>query len=140
MQHGVIVVTLNYRLGVFGFLLGHPALTAEGDLPEQGLLDQIAALQWVHDNIAAFGGNPANVTLFGLSAGSFDTGALLASPLTAGLVHRGIVQTDSFPSVTGVGNSLADKEASASRQRGCLDATKLPTFPPVCVRFQPRRL
>ena len=133
VQDGVIVVTLNYRLGVFGFLLGHPALTAEGDFPEQGLLDQIAALQWVHDNIASFGGNPANVTLFGLSAGSFDTGALLASPLSAGLVHRGIVQSDSFPSVTGVDNTLADKEAfgiEAARLSGCDQAADVPSCLP----------
>jgi para-nitrobenzyl esterase len=64
----------------------------------------------VRDNIAGFGGDPANVTLFGLSAGSFDAAALLASPLTAGLVHRGIVQTEAFWPLTGVGNSLADKE------------------------------
>src|SRR5262249_3682987 len=70
----VIVVTLAYRLGVFGFV-GHPALSAEGggSSGEYGVLDQIAALHWVHDNITAFGGDPTNVTLFGLSAGSFDT-------------------------------------------------------------------
>jgi para-nitrobenzyl esterase len=89
---GVIVVTLNYRLGVFGFV-GHPALSAEqGSSGEYGVLDQRAALRCVHDNIAAFGGDPANVTLFGSSAGAFDTVALMASPLSRGLITRAAVQ------------------------------------------------
>jgi para-nitrobenzyl esterase len=85
VERGVIVVTVGYRLGVFGFA-GHPALTAEGggSSGEYGLLDQIAALQWVQDNIAAFGGDPGNVTLFGESAGSFDAVAIAASPWAGG--------------------------------------------------------
>jgi len=124
-DRGVIVVTLNYRLGVMGWV-GHPALTAEGSLPEQGLLDQIAALRWVQQNIGAFGGDPAKVTLFGMSAGSFDTVALAASPLAVGLFARAAVETDVFWQVTGDGNSLADKEQvglDVANHVGCASAT-----------------
>ena len=93
----VIVVTLNYRLGVFGFF-GLPALVDED--PEypyagnQGLLDQRAALQWVHDNIAAFGGDPDNVTIFGESAGGLDVCLQVVSPGSAGLFHRAISESN----------------------------------------------
>jgi para-nitrobenzyl esterase len=87
---GVVVVTLNYRLGVFGFL-DHPALG--GDTGDYGLEDQQAALRWVRDNAARFGGDPANVTLFGESAGGVSTCAHLASPALAGLFRRAIVQS-----------------------------------------------
>ena len=91
-DRGVIVVTLAYRLGVLGFV-GHPAATAEsGSSGEYGLLDQIAALKWVRDNIAAFGGDPAKVMLFGSSAGTFDAVALVASPLAQGLFARAAIQ------------------------------------------------
>jgi para-nitrobenzyl esterase len=89
---GVVVVTLNYRLGVLGFL-AHPALTAEDDHHSSGnvgVLDQQAALRWVHDNIARFGGDPANVTMFGESAGSMSVCVHLVSPLAAGLFHRAL--------------------------------------------------
>lgn len=120
---GVIVVTLAYRLGVFGFV-GHPALTTEGGgaSGEYGLFDQLAALRWVHDNIAAFGGDPANVTLFGSSAGSFDTVALMASPLSHGLITRAAVQGEPFWSLTGNGNTISDAEqigVEVAQQVGC---------------------
>ncbi|HSS01863.1 MAG TPA: carboxylesterase family protein, partial [Kofleriaceae bacterium] len=67
-QHGVVVVSINYRLGVFGFF-AHPSLVAEGASGNQGLLDQRLAMQWVRDNIGRFGGDPSNVTIFGESAG-----------------------------------------------------------------------
>jgi para-nitrobenzyl esterase len=89
---GVIVVTFNYRLGVFGFL-ALPQLTRESQhhrSGDYGLLDQIAALRWVHENIAAFGGDPNNVTVFGQSSGSISLSALTASPLTKGLFQRAI--------------------------------------------------
>ncbi|MEV0716507.1 carboxylesterase family protein [Asanoa sp. NPDC050611] len=84
---GVVVVTFNYRLGMEGFaqLAGAPA--------NRGLLDQVAALEWVRDNIAAFGGDPAEVTLFGQSAGGGSVAALLAMPRAAGLFRRAVVQS-----------------------------------------------
>lgn len=85
-SHGVIVVTVQYRLGLLGFL-AHPLLTAEGQgsSGNYGLMDLIAALKWVHNNIAEFGGDPAKVMIFGESAGSENVQALLASPAAAGL-------------------------------------------------------
>jgi para-nitrobenzyl esterase len=98
LHDGVVVVTINYRLGVLGWFT-HPALAeADGASPAErsgnfGLLDQITALQWVRDNIAAFGGDPGCVTLFGESAGAQSVLLLLASPLAAGLFHRAIAQS-----------------------------------------------
>jgi len=91
-QQGVVVVSMNYRLGIFGFFV-HPELTKESGhnaAGNYGLLDQLAALQWVHDNIAAFGGDPSNVTIFGESAGSFSVSAQMASPLAKGLFQKAI--------------------------------------------------
>lgn len=96
-SHGVVLVTLNYRLGVLGFV-GHPELSAESPHKASGgygILDQIAALRWVHDNIDKFGGDPGNVTVFGQSAGGQDISILVASPLTKGLIHKAIVQSGS---------------------------------------------
>ena len=92
---GVVFVSINYRLGRFGFF-AHPALTAEhpDDLKgNYGYMDQLAALQWVQRNIAAFGGDPMNVTLFGESAGGFSVHVLTASPLGKGLFQRAIVES-----------------------------------------------
>jgi len=92
---GVVVVTVNYRLGLLGFF-AHPALTAEspnGASGNQGLYDQVAALQWVRDNIAAFGGDPSNVTIFGESAGSISVCYLAATPLADGLFQKAIGQS-----------------------------------------------
>jgi para-nitrobenzyl esterase len=91
-QQGVIVVSMNYRLGVFGFFV-HPELAKESghnSAGNYGLLDQTAALRWVRDNIAAFGGDPGNVTIFGESAGSFSVSAQMASPLAKGLFQKAI--------------------------------------------------
>lgn len=88
--HGVIVVSMNYRLGIFGYF-ANAALAAESGrnaAGNYGLLDQTTALRWVHENIQAFGGDPANVTLFGESAGSFSVSAQMASPLDKGLFQR----------------------------------------------------
>jgi para-nitrobenzyl esterase len=95
---GVVVVNFNYRLGVFGFL-AHPELTQEsghGASGNYGLLDQIAALRWVQRNIAAFGGDPKNVTIFGESAGSASVCGLMATPLARGLFHRAIGESGAF--------------------------------------------
>jgi para-nitrobenzyl esterase len=91
-RHGVVLVTINYRLGTFGFF-SHPALTRESPHQasgNQGILDQIAALTWVRANIATFGGDPDNVTIFGGSAGSLDVSVLMTSPLSKGLFQRAI--------------------------------------------------
>lgn len=91
-KKGVVVVTVNYRLGVFGFL-AHPELTRESERHSSGnyaLLDQVAALEWVKKNIAAFGGDPGRVTIFGESAGSWSVNYLVATPLAKGLFHRAI--------------------------------------------------
>ena len=93
-RRGTVVVTLNYRLGALGFF-AHPALArrSPGGAINFGLLDQIAALRWVQRNIAAFGGDPDNVTIFGQSAGAQSVLALFASPLAKGLFHQGIAQS-----------------------------------------------
>lgn len=97
-KRDVLVVTVNYRLGIFGFL-AHPALANTIDTHyssgNYGLLDKVAALTWVQQNIAAFGGDPANVTIFGQSAGSASVCALMAAPSTAGLFHKAIGQSAS---------------------------------------------
>ena len=89
-RKGVIVVNMGYRLGVFGFLASEEALAEDGTTGNYGLLDQIKALQWVRENVAAFGGDPDNVTLAGESAGSACVTALCTSPLARGLFRRAI--------------------------------------------------
>ncbi|HEV7631825.1 MAG TPA: carboxylesterase family protein [Steroidobacteraceae bacterium] len=94
-RRGIVLVSFNYRLGHFGFF-AHPALSAEqtgAPLANYGLLDQIAALQWVKRNIGAFGGNAGNVTVFGESAGGMAVHVLLTTPLARGLVHKAIIQS-----------------------------------------------
>lgn len=94
-EQGVVVVTLNYRLGAFGFF-AHPALSAESPhhvSGNYGLMDQVAAIEWVRRNIRQFGGNPSQITVFGVSSGSLDVCNLLASPQAAGLFQRAILQS-----------------------------------------------
>ncbi len=108
---GVVLVTINYRLGVFGFF-AHPALAGDdrrGSSGNYGLLDMIAALQWVRDNVAAFGGDPGNVTIFGESAGSFAVSTLMAAPQARGLFHR-VIGESGAP--FGPSLSLATRQAS----------------------------
>jgi para-nitrobenzyl esterase len=98
VEQGVVVVTLNYRLGFLGFL-AHPALTAESSTESSGnygLMDQQAALRWVQRNITKFGGDADNVTIFGESAGGLSAHAHLASPLSAGLFDRAIAQSGAY--------------------------------------------
>ncbi|MBR0789540.1 carboxylesterase family protein [Bradyrhizobium manausense] len=92
---GVVVVSFNYRLGLLGFL-AHPELDAEAPSGNYGLLDQLAALRWVQANIAAFGGDADNVTLFGESAGAMAVGILMASPLAHGLFRKAIAESGAF--------------------------------------------
>ena len=122
-NHNVVVVSMNYRLGLFGFF-AHPALAAEGSSGNQGLLDQRMAMQWVHDNIRKFGGDPDNVTIFGESAGSQDVCLHVASPGSAPLFHRAIsesggcttrlrTQTEAEAQATAVASDLACPGADA---------------------------
>ncbi len=97
-KKGVVFVSINYRVGAFGFL-AHPELTKEADgkaSGNYGLLDQVAALKWVKRNIGAFGGDPNNVTIGGQSAGSMSVNCLVASPLTKGLFNRAIAESGSM--------------------------------------------
>lgn len=117
-RKGVVLVTVNYRLGVFGFF-SHPELTRESGhnaSGNYGMLDQVAALRWVQDNIAAFGGNPRNVTIFGESAGSFAVSALMASPLARGLFQKAIGESGAF--FTTGGGTLAASGLAASEKQG----------------------
>ncbi len=94
-SHGVVTVNINYRLGLFGYF-AHPDLRAESDhgvAGNYGTLDQIAALEWVRDNIEAFGGDPGNVTIFGESAGGESVLHMMTSPLARGLFHRAIAES-----------------------------------------------
>ena len=123
---GAIVVTLNYRLGQLGFL-AHPALSAEDrghpGSGNFGIEDQIAALRWVKRNIAAFGGDPNNVTVFGESAGGWSVCILLASPAAKGLFQRAIVESGLCLRPL---SDLAEAEAQGQRfaeRLGCGDAT-----------------
>ncbi|MCK9374663.1 MAG: carboxylesterase family protein [Syntrophobacterales bacterium] len=107
--HGVVVVTCNYRLGVLGFL-AHPLLSAES--PDRvsgnyGLLDQVAALDWVRRNIAKFGGDPGNVTIFGQSAGAASVCLLMVNPLAKGLFHAAIAQS---PAMVGMLRPLRQEQ------------------------------
>ena len=126
VERGVIVVTVGYRLGAFGFM-GHPAFSEEGggSSGEYGVLDQIAALHWVQDNIAGFGGDPDNVTLFGESAGSFDAVAIAASPLGQGLLTRLAAQTEAFWGLNGK-NTMADTEEFGSEIAAGLGCSDIP--------------
>ena len=94
-KRGVVFVSFNYRVGRFGFF-AHPALSKEpheGPLGNYGYMDQIAAMRWVQANIAAFGGDPRNVTVFGESAGGASVLMLLTSPLAKGLFHKAIIES-----------------------------------------------
>ncbi|MCU0727651.1 MAG: carboxylesterase family protein [Planctomycetes bacterium] len=127
-RRGVVLVTINYRLGPFGFF-AHPALSAESERKvsgNYGLLDQIAALDWVRRNIAAFGGDPGRVTIFGESAGAASVAALMVSPLAKGLFHRAIAQSGGVSGIdrklreTWRGRlSLESRGGALSAQLGC---------------------
>jgi len=113
-EKGVLVVTANYRMGSFGFL-AHPALTAESEEGSSGnyaLLDQIAVLEWVRDNIAAFGGDPSRVVIFGQSAGALDVCLLMASPLAEGLMSGVIGHSGGCMNVA---TALAEAEADGEK-------------------------
>ncbi|MGB6975014.1 MAG: carboxylesterase family protein [Terracidiphilus sp.] len=109
---GVVLVTINYRLGIFGFLVTSDlAKEGDGSAGNYGLLDMVAALHWVHNNIGDFGGNPDNVTIFGESAGSFAVSTLMASPIAQGLFAKAIGESGAaFPSAMNLGGeTVADR-------------------------------
>ena len=116
-RDGVIVVAMNYRLGSLGFF-AHPALTKAAPtaqpLYNYGLMDQIAALEWVKRNITAFGGDPAKVTVFGESAGGANVLALMATPSARGLFQRAIVQSGGGWGAPGPQATFADREAAGA--------------------------
>jgi len=129
-RKGVVVVSANYRLGIFGFF-SDPDLTAESPhhaSGNYGLMDQIAALQWVKKNIGAFGGDPDNVTIFGESAGAFSVSALMASPLAQGLFQKAIGESGAFfgagPALHGA-PSLAQSEAAGAKFARSIGADSL---------------
>ncbi|GAA0880695.1 carboxylesterase family protein [Algoriphagus jejuensis] len=117
-KEGIVVVNLNYRVGMLGFF-AHPELSSES--PDQtsgnyGILDQIAALEWVKKNISAFGGDPDNVTIAGQSAGAFSVNALVVSPKAKGLFHKAIAQSGGmFNRGTGLVSGLAGAEESGKK-------------------------
>lgn len=110
-RRGAVVVTTNYRLGALGFLELGGVDAALSDSGNVGLLDQIAALAWVRDNIEAFGGDPANVTIFGESAGGMSVGTLLGTPAAAGLFHKAIPQSGAAANVA----TMASAQAAAAQ-------------------------
>jgi para-nitrobenzyl esterase len=121
---GAIIVTINYRLGVFGFF-AHPELSAESGHHASGnyaLLDQIAAMQWVQKNIAAFGGDPTRVTIFGESAGSWAVNALMASPQAKGLFQRAIGESGGLFSPM---KTLGETEKEGEKLAAALTATPI---------------
>jgi para-nitrobenzyl esterase len=145
---GAIIITINYRLGVLGFL-AHPELNREsrdGVSGNYGLLDQIAALRWVNRNIAAFGGDPRRVTIFGQSSGSFSVSMLAASPLAKGLFQRAIGQSGAVfepveldPSFTPKGAAEAGvRFASRAGARTLGDLRRMPVATLLKQRFNPQ--
>ena len=122
-KKGIIFVSINYRVGVFGFF-AHPELTKESDgkaSGNYGLLDQIAALKWIKRNIAAFGGDPNNVTIAGQSAGSMSVNCLVASPLTKGLFNKAIAESGSL---TVKNPTLPSNNLKAAEEQGVKLAEK----------------
>jgi len=128
---GVVFVTINYRLGIFGFL-AHPELSAKSDIKTSGnygILDQIAALKWVKENIAAFGGDPNNVTIAGQSAGAFSVNMLVVSPLAKGLFHKAIAQSGGmFGKQLSLGQTLQSAEESGKQLTEKLKIANMAAF------------
>jgi len=132
---GVTVVTINYRLGALGFL-AHPALAdAQGQSGDYGLMDQQAALRWVQRNIASFGGDPRNVTIFGESAGGLSTLSQVASPQAKGLFKRAIVESGSYnltqtslATAQTAGEAFAAQAGCASKTAACLRSLPVSTI------------
>jgi para-nitrobenzyl esterase len=131
-RRGVTVVSVGYRLGVFGFF-NHPDAGTNF-----GVLDWVAGLEWVRDNIAQFGGDPNNVTVFGQSAGAVAGRTLLSSPLARGLFHRAIIQSGGFEAYAHISTPSFDRTAHASRgvceRVGTTDLNELRQLPTEVIR------
>jgi para-nitrobenzyl esterase len=146
VQDGVIVVTINYRLGALGFL-AHPAFAGEKTDPDRdgdidpnsagdyGLMDQQLALRWVHDNILFFGGDPLNVTIFGESAGGLSVFSQLASPRSEGLFHKAIIEsgayalnTQTLATAEAAGTAFAATAGCGAQTAACLRALPVTTI------------
>jgi para-nitrobenzyl esterase len=146
VKDGVIVVTINYRLGILGFL-AHPALAAEktdpdrnvdfaaGSAGDYGLMDQQLALRWVRDNIVFFGGDPLNVTIFGESAGGLSVFSQLASPSSASLFQKAIIESGAYQLTTqtlataeAAGTAFATAAGCSSQTAACLRALPVSTL------------
>jgi para-nitrobenzyl esterase len=135
VKRGVVVVTLNYRLGALGFM-SHSALTAEsGSSGNYGLQDQQAALRWVQRNIQAFGGDPGNVTIFGESAGAVSVHANMVSPQSAGLFQRAIAESGGYSltqptlaTAESEGATFASAVGCSSQDSACLRAVPVSTL------------
>jgi para-nitrobenzyl esterase len=146
VQDGVIVVTINYRLGALGFL-AHSAFAGENTDPDRdrdsdpnsagdyGLMDQQLALRWVRDNIRFFGGDPLNVTIFGESAGGLSVFSQLASPASEGLFHKAIIEsgayalnTQSLAAAEAAGTAFASAAGCSAQTSGCLRALPVTTI------------
>ena len=126
-KRGIVVVTINYRLGVFGFF-AHPELTGESahrSSGNYGMMDQVAALEWVQKNIAAFGGDPKRVTIGGQSAGAGSVHNLVASPLAKGLFHRAIAESGSAIVPNARMMSLQEAEQQGSKFAESIGAKSL---------------
>src|SRR5215472_18593341 len=134
-EGGVTVVTINYRLGALGFL-AHPALAdANGQSGDYGLMDQQAALRWVQRNIASYGGNQHDVTIFGESAGGLSTLSQVASPQARGLFDRAIVESGSYnltqaslSSAEAAGDAFAAAAGCSSQTAACLRSLPVSTI------------
>jgi para-nitrobenzyl esterase len=136
-KKGVLVVSLNYRMGVFGFF-AHPELTKESGYNASGnygLLDQVAALEWVHDNIAAFGGDPNNVTIFGESAGSASVCALMASPLARGLFQRAIGESGAMLGSRPMKSRAQAEQSGVKFAESAFGTTSLETLRSIPARY-----
>ena len=120
-----VIVTVNYRLGPFGFLRGKEL--GLGSTGNEAMLDQIAALEWVRDEIAAFGGDPANVTVFGNSAGAVNIACMLTMPRARGLFHKAILQSGSL--------NLLRTRASRARRRRTRSCSRSASSPSARARY-----
>jgi para-nitrobenzyl esterase len=123
-KRGVLMVSMNYRLGVFGFF-AHAGLEAEGSVGNQGLRDQLLALEWVKKNIEKFGGDPGNVTIFGESAGSFNVCFQVASPKSRGLFHRAISQSGGCTTLQTTKSQAEEQGAGLATTLGCTGSDAL---------------